>query len=353
MPNLYVSREAVKLEAGINGIDENRKIDRIIEAVSRRFDRETRRFFIPRTETRLYRWPARETGFAYVLWLDQDLISVTTLQSEAQNTSPTTIAATDYFTEPNNAGPPYNRIEIDQSSTAAFQAGDTPQRSISVLGSWGFSADTRSVGTVASGLDSSASATSMVVSDAAQIDVGDTLLVEAEQIYVSERSNAALTGSILIDGALTATKSQVSVTVDTSHGLNDGEIILVDSERMYVESSTATVLTVVRSYDGSVLAAHNDDTAVQVYRTLTIERGVNGSTAATHADATAISKYEPTFDVAQAVLAASVFDYQQGRGGWTNTTGQGAGAQPSTSRELAALWKATVDHYRLPRSATI
>ena len=52
-------------------------IDRAIESASDRIELWTRRFFIPRTETRLYRWPGREQGPGPKLWLDQDLISIT------------------------------------------------------------------------------------------------------------------------------------------------------------------------------------------------------------------------------------------------------------------------------------
>ena len=71
-------------------------------------------------------------------------------------------AMRDFFLEDNNLGPPYYRIEIDLSSTSSFESGDTPQRSISVLGRWGYEEDTESVGTVASGLSSGTTATTMV-----------------------------------------------------------------------------------------------------------------------------------------------------------------------------------------------
>ena len=353
MANWYIGRRALKRAASINGVDRDATIDRIIEASARRIDRQTRRFFIPRTETRLYRWPREQSSRGYVLWVDQGLISVTTLQTKAQDSSPTTIAASDFFVEPNNTGPPFNRIEIDLSSSAAFEAGDTPQRSISVTGSWGFSNDTRSAGTVASGLASSATASSFVASDSSLLDVGDTMLIESEQVFISNVASAALTGSILLDGALTATQSQTSVTVDTSHGIADGEVILVDSERMFVESSTATVLTVVRAYDGSILAAHDNDTAVQVFRTYTIERGANGTTAATHANATAISVYEPPFDISQLCLAEAIAAYMQEGSGWGRQVGTGEGARELNARELGALRQDIIARYQRVREAAI
>jgi len=352
MSSWYCSREAVKRAAGIDGGDRDFVVDRLIETASRILDRLTRRYFIPRTETRYYPWPPLQASRSHILWLDQDLISVTTLQTQAQDTSPTIISSSDYFLEPINTGPPYNRIEIDLSSSAAWEAGDTPQRSISVLGSWGYDNETEGGGTVASGLASSAAATSFVCSDGSRINVGNTLLIESEQLFVSERTSAAL-AAILIDGALTADKSEVSVTVDTGHSLHVGEVILVGSERMYVEVAGTTVLTVIRAYDGSVLAAHANDTAVHVFRTLTVERGVNGTTAATHANATAISVYTPPLEIQTLCIAEAIAAYHQERSGWGREIGSGEGQREWSGRALDDLRKRVQKIYRRARMAVV
>ena len=366
MANWLCSREDIKRAAAINGTAPNVRLDQVIEGVARDIeDTWTLRFFIPRIETRLYPWPppvglplplGRRTpqwlSSRTPLWVDQDLLAVTTLQTQAQDTSPTTIAATDYFLEPTNR-PRYNRIEIDRSSTALFQSGSgTSQRAISVLGTWGWSQNTRSVGTVSSGLDASATATSFVCSDASLIDVGDTLLIESEQIFVSERANAA-NGSDLLDGALTADISEVSITVDNGALYNPREVIQVDSEKMFIESISGNVLTVVRAWDGSFLAAHNDNTAVHVFRTLTIERGINGTTAATHADATSISKYEPEFNVKEWAIAESVARYFQGVSGWGREVGAGEGAREFKASDLTAMRERNIDYYRRPIGALV
>lgn len=353
MANWYCSREQVKTAAQVGGTDKHVQIDRIIEAESRRIDRSTRRIFIPKTQTRLYRWPLPGNDDSDTLWLDFDLLSITTFQTKAQDATPTTIPAADYFLEPQAFGPPYNRIEIDSSSTSAFESGDTPQRSISILGSWGYSADTRSVGTVVSGLASDAAATSMVCSDGSLIDVGDTLLIESEQVFVSNRAFAALGTVKVNDAGITASVADVSITLDASHGVLAGEVIQLDSEQMYVESVATNVLTVKRPYNDTVLAAHADDTAVYVSRTLTIERGVNGTTAATHTNATAASKYEPPFDIKNLCLAMSVASLHQESAGWGREIGSGDGAREMTGRSLAELRKDVLSHFRRARGGAI
>jgi len=358
MANWYTSRERFKTAISLNGSQYNTAVERVIEASSRDIDRWTRRHFIPKTQTRLYRWPQPRPGRASWLWLDQDLLSVSTLQTQAQNTSPTTISSSDYFLEPNNpesdGNTRYNRIEIDLSSTASFEAGDTPQRSISVAGSWGWGNTTKSSGTVDDSGGISSSDTALIVSDASKIEVGDTLLIDSEQIFVADRSFAAK-GSILLDmgSDLGATNATVTVTLDSSHGIVAGEIIRLDSEQMYVVSVSTNDLTVIRAWDGSVLASHSNNVAIHVNRTLTIERGVNGTTAASHSDSASISKYEPESDIARWCLAESIATYHQEHSGWGRSVGTGDGATELDGRDLGQLRKSMVAYYRKVREAVI
>lgn len=352
MANFWTSREQLKRAGQINGIEKSAIVDRHIEGASRFIERETRRFFIPRIETRLYRWP-KGINRRTTLYLDQDLISVTTLQSEAQDSSPTTIPATDFFLEPTNTSPPFNRIEIDLSSDAFFSAGDTPQRSISVLGSWGYSEDTRSVGTVDDSSGISTSDTTLIVSDASLIDVGDTLLIESEQIFVSDRSFAAKGNVLINDASVVAQMNNVTITLDGSHGVLAGETIRLQSELLFVEMVDTNDLTVTRAYDGSVLAVHANDTAVHINRTLTIERGINGTTAATHADTTAISKYEPPFDVRNWCLGLALASLTQEQAHWGRSVGTGDGASEFRSVDLAGLTKKMKGLYQRMRVGAV
>lgn len=192
MANWYCSREAAKAAGEIAGPELDAQIDRLIEGAARFIDqkvghstRDPRRFFIPRTRTNVYPWPGRG-GRGSVLYTGMDLLSVTTLQAKAQDSSPTTIGSSDFFLEPANQ-PPYHRIEIDLSSSAAFEGGDTPQRSISVLGSWGYSDDRIAASAINDATPMNASVTMLIVDEGILINVGDTLLIESEQIFVTDR----------------------------------------------------------------------------------------------------------------------------------------------------------------------
>lgn len=364
MASWYCTREAVKAR-GFSGRVLDSVIDRIIEGASERIDAWTRRFFIPRTQTRLYRWPGRASDGSW-LYLDQDLISVTTLQSEAQNASPTTIVAADYFLEPNNpqfdGRTVYDRIEIDLSSSAVFQSGDTPQRSISVLGSWGRANDTRSIGLVDDPSGITSSETTLIVKDGGLITgagVGDTLLIGTEQLFVSDKDFLALApdggSAILLDmsGNLAANLGTDLVTLDANHSVVAGEVIRINTEQMYVQYVNTNDLTVTRSFNGSTLAAHTNNDAISIGRSLTVERGVNGTTAATIADNAAISKYEAPFEIIEWCIQEAIATIHQESGGMGRSIGAGDGAREVTGRELSDMRKRRIDIWQRSRQAAI
>jgi len=359
MGNWYATREQVKRASEIKGTDSDAHVDRHIDAASRHIDRILglrEGVFIPKTQTRNFNWPQdgdvddrHRNG--YTLYLDEHLLSISGVTRDGDTA--TAVPTADIFLEPANEGPPYTRLELDRSSTdadATFATtiSTTNQRAVRVAGSWGYGNATEAAGTVASGLASDAAATSFVCSNSALIDVGDTLLIESEQVFVSGRAFAAL-GSILVnDAGITADMADNTITVDGSHGLVAGEVIKLDSEEIYIASIAGNVLSVIRAYNGTALAAHADDTAVQVARTLTIVRGQNGTTAATHANSTAVNKYAVPEDITEYVIARSVHSLHQDKGGWTGAIGTGEGTVEMRGRLLAQMEAALVVKYDRP-----
>ncbi len=353
MVNFLVSREAVKRAAKIDGADHDTRVDRIIQGASEDIEKASRIYFIPRTETRLFRWP-NDHGRGTVLWMNTALISVATLQTKAQDSSPTTISADDFFLEPQEFGTPYNRIEIDLSSNAAFEPGNTPQRSISVAGEWGYDTNTKAAGTVdGTELASDSSVTSFVCSNGSLVDVGDTLLIESEKIFVSERVFTAL-GSVLVNDAdIQASMSDNTITLDPSHGVLAGETIQLEAEQLFVISVATNDINVIRAYNGTVLAAHANDTPVHTNRTLTIVRGANGSTAATHADTTAITKYTPPSNIVNLCLEMALAVVHQEDAGMTGGVGKSGAASPFTGETLEQRFKRIIGQRKWVRFGTI
>jgi len=338
----YATREAVKAAVGITGGKADALIDSYIETASEALEKLlSGRRFIPQTETRYYPWP-QKAGKSTVLYLDQDLLAVTTLQAKAQDASPTTIAAADYFLEPVNE-PPYRRIEIDLSSSAAFEAGDTSQRSISVLGRWAYSEATKAAGALAEADDGTE--TALNVTDSSLIDVGDTILIGTEAMFVSAR--AQLTTGTTLNDTLAASQSDVTVTLASGAAAKQGEVLLLDSEKMLVEAISGNDLTVQRGYDGSVLAAHSSGITVYAPRTLTVVRAVNGTSAATHADAAAILKYAPPADIVNYVQGLAILSHKQASSGWTGQIGGPEGAVQVRPFDIAKLEEKIIANYRL------
>lgn len=345
MPNAnryYCTLEALKRSVGLVGADKDAAILAKIEAASEDIEQLIGFSFIPITQTRLFRWP-QSRGSSVVLDLyDEPLLALTTLLSQAQNLSPVTIPSTDYFLEPQRSGPPYWRIEIDLSSSAGFESGDTPQRSISAAGRWGWREDTKVAGALAEALDSSE--TGVDVTDASLIGVGDTLKVDSEAMFVSGRS--PLTTGTTLNDTLSAAESDVTVTVASGAAVKQGEVILLDSEKMLAEAVTGNDLTVKRAYDGSILAAHSTGITVYAYRTLTVVRGVNGTSAAAHDTAVAIVKYAPPADIVELCQAMAIAHLKQDESGWTGQISGGEGGVQVRMVDLFHLRERAKGKYR-------
>jgi hypothetical protein len=266
------------------------------------------------------------------------LLSVDTLTKEGDDVT----AITDFFLEPQGLGPPYHRIEINLAGTAFFSSKDTHQRQIRVTGSWAYGNDTKAAGALAEADDGSE--TELEVTDASLIDVGDTILIGSEQMFVSER--AVLDTATNTNGALTKNKAGTTVTVGDGTKVKAGEVILVEAERMFVESISGADLTVIRAYDGSTLSAHDTAKDVYAFRTLTVTRGENGTTAATHDNADPITKYVPPADIVALCKALAIAYYHAEKGGWTGTVGSGEGAVRVSQSGLNKLRDRVQRQYR-------
>jgi len=341
----YTTVAAVKSDVGLAGPDLDPRILRNVQAATQHTENIlSGRRFIPETATKLYRWPSRNGLGGYTLKLpDDDLLYLTTLKTKAQDTTPTTIDPTDYFLEPVN-DPPYNRIEIDLSSSAVFESGDTPQHSISVLGRFAYCEDTVTAGALAEADDGTE--TALDVSDSSLIDVGHTILIGTEAMFVSGKTLKDTTANT--GAAMLKDKAGTTITLAAGHGalLKAGEVITIDSERMLVESISTDTLAVERAYDGSVLATHANPSDVYAPRTLTVVRAVNGTTAAAHDDLAAIVKYAPPADIEEYCRARAIFHHEAGKSGWTGVIGGSEGGAVETKGfNLWAMEKALKAKY--------
>lgn len=310
----YCSREDVKSALDIRETARiDRQIDRLIEGASRSIEGICRRKFYPQKATRYFDWPSRHAGPGWRLWLNQnELISVETLVSGG-----TTISASDYFLEPSNDGPPYTRLELDLSSSAAFGGGSTHQRSIAITGLFGYNDETETVGTIVEDLD--ASETGIDVSDSSLIGVGDILKVDSERMIVTGRSYLA-TGSTL-SVSINALANVTSISVTDGTDFATGEHIIIDDEKMLVVEIIGNTLTVRRGVDGTTLASHTSGVTIYAPRLLTVTRGQLGTTAATHSNGAVLYRQLIPGLIRQLCIAETVVALGQEQSGYSRSMG--------------------------------
>ena len=201
-------------------------IRRILEAVSRRIDDYCGGgTFGPLTETRFYdigSGSLRDSPQYQTVAITDDIkTSMSTpgvVPLDGWIVSPTTVTAygatdratSETLTEGYNADfwlMPYNSapktiLKLNEDTTKGFDAG---QQTLSILGSWGYTADTVSVTT--SDAIGSTTATSASVSSAANLGPAQTILIDSEQLYITAISGNTLTVERGVNGTTGATHS--------------------------------------------------------------------------------------------------------------------------------------------------
>jgi hypothetical protein len=347
----YCTREDVQRALDVKETARaSRQIDRAIESASDAIDGGAaganrgagllKRRFYPEVATRTFDWPNSQRARSWRLWLDQhELVSATTVTAGG-----VIIPSTDYFLRPDD-GPPYNRLEIDLGSSAAFASGDTHQRAISIAGTWcGCDTITATAGALAEQLD--ASETGVDVTDSALVGVGDLIQVGTERMIVTSKSMLDTGVTIDAGDSLTAAASDVSITMSTTTGAPTvDEVILVDSERMLVVDVAGTVLTVKRAWDGSVLAAHAAGSSIYAPRTLNVVRGAYGTTAAAHDTAAAVGRHVVPGLVRDLALGLALVQLLGEQAGYARTAGTGDNQREVTGRGLAQTRKDCIAAY--------
>ena len=183
----------------------------ILEASSRRVDEYAERSprfgsgFGPRIGTNRYDPPCGQC-----LELDDDLLSITsvTTYDTVGGTATTLTDETDFYKEP-YGGTPYRRLRIHEASSAAW--GTATRGGGVIVGSWG-ERDERvaSTTTVSSGLASEAAATTFTTSASPTIQVGQTLRIGTEQIYLTALSGTTATVERGANGTTAAVHANAS-----------------------------------------------------------------------------------------------------------------------------------------------
>lgn len=343
----YVTREDVQFAANFNNATgSDALVDRAIDAGSRAVEILCRQAFYPWTGTRYFDYPSDQTSRSWDLWLERNyLLSATSVVSGG-----TTIAPADYFLEPNDEGPPYDRLSLNTGTVGSFDTGSTDQRNIAITGVFAGAPDTReSAGLTSEALDTTETGVDVNGPVSAAVGVGDVLLVESERMLVVERTWV----NVDVAGDLTLSKSDEDFTVVTGSQFAAGEKLLVGSERLLLRDITSNTLIVKRAVDGTTLAAHTGGPVVYSNRSLTVVRGALGTTAAAHNTSSPVYIQRYPASIRELALAEALVSLGQQAGSYGRTSGSGDNSATPPSGTLDDLRKRVRKEFGRYRTAVI
>ena len=208
MPNAYGDLTILKSSGVLNitGTGYDTRLRGLLEAVSRLIDQYCNRHFYVLESSRKF---DGDGGTELVV---QDLISVTSLKTDdnKDRTFETTWATTDYLLYPPNAEPTkrwgraYNRVlvDVEAGNEDVFTAG---MQTVQIEGTWGYRDLTEDSGAdINEGATFSATDTTLTVTDGSKFAVGETILIETEQLYITAVSTNDLTVTRGVNGSTAA-----------------------------------------------------------------------------------------------------------------------------------------------------
>lgn len=339
MRPVYCTREQVK--AALDSVEtarNNRRIDRNIRAGADSVERLTLRKFSPTIATRSFDWvPELDSPASWRLWLDENEMAgaPTAVTSGGSVLDVASVLPRPY------TGPPYDHLEVDRSTSAAWSSGSTAQRAGLVTGPFGScTLDDVAASTLTAGINASVGA--CTVGASWEIGVGSLLLVGTERMWVMGRSMVT-TGQTLLT-PMDAQQSSTAVVVTTGSAFTEDEVIMLGNEKMRVDEITGNTLRVARKWDGTALSSHNGET-IYAARSLLVERGSAGTTAASHNSGDVVSVFRPPDLINKYNIAYAVVGILDESSGYTRTVGSGDNEREAAGARLAKLEKQVKSGY--------
>ena len=332
----YATREEVKQALDIKDTARvNAQVDRAIDAASRAVEQLCQRVFYPKIDTRSWDWPNFQGAYPWRIWFDRSEIADITTNVPVVTSGGNVIPNANIFWGNPRYAPPYTYLELNRASSSTFGQGNTPQRDVKIVGTFGFWTKTASAGALAAAVTDT-TGTTITVTNGTAIGVGDNILIDSERMLVQEKAAVTTTQTQQGSGVSTANNADVTLAVTDGTKFFVNEVVLLDSERMLIVDIVGNNLTVKRAWDGSVLATHSGAT-VYAYRSLTVTRGDLGTTAATHTNSTVVNVAVVPSLVKNLAVAEALNLVLQEQGGYARTQGNGAGAQHNVGQSVGQL----------------
>jgi hypothetical protein len=221
MPNAYANLADFKgsLVAGVDITTHDARMRELLEAVSRVIDEYLGRHMYSQTATRYF----TGNGLACIK-LPWDLIAVTTLKEDTTDnaTYDTTWGTADYILVGVPGDPsrydhaptgraylvntkPYEAIEVDTRSTGSKSNFPINQRNFELVGKFGYSESTLTAVSLVDDADFTATELTFTVDDGTEFSIGQTILIDSEQMYITAIATNLLTVQRAINGTTGAT----------------------------------------------------------------------------------------------------------------------------------------------------
>ena len=251
MPNLYVSLNSFKGQGAANlalGSNDARLVA-LIDTISRQAENYCGHHFYSLTQIRYFSGNGLDILPLPDNW---DLIAITTLKEDedGDSTFETTWAAADYHLYPYDAQPtgdigrarPYHKLEVNQATNGTKGSFSIGQRRFELTGKWGYCESTEATGaTINEGAQYSSSDTTLTVSDGTKISIGDTLMIETEQIYVKDQANvggADFTVTRGINGTTAAAHADATAISRILYPLPVVEAVYMQASRLWTRRAS-------------------------------------------------------------------------------------------------------------------
>lgn len=234
----YADLTRLKALAEITDTTDDAELHRQLQDASRAIDLFCNRHFYVKTDTR---YP--ESWGGTELWLDDDLLAVTSVKMDenADAVYEWTFDTTDYLLWPDSDNVwPKVRIDID-TRTSIYAAWARGRRSVQIAGSWGYGDGMRASPWDASGNTgtvATTTGTTLTVSATTGFAVGQNLLVESEQMYVTAVGSGELTVVRGINNTTAATHSAADVSIMCYHRAV-AQACLIEALRMWKRKDSA------------------------------------------------------------------------------------------------------------------
>ena len=132
----YCTAANVKSYAGISSTTDDVLIADLISRAQKIIETYTNRVFEAASDTT--RYFGMSSVWGRDLLFDQDLCAITTVKTNADNASPSTIPSTDYVTLPRNFTPYYG-IRLLSSSSYDWEYTSNPEGAIQIVGRFAYS----------------------------------------------------------------------------------------------------------------------------------------------------------------------------------------------------------------------